>query len=64
MLKKLLIEQKSLVDAEVAITPDTPMAGVTVAYAIIVVAIIPMLVAYPFIQKYFKSGVTLGGVKG
>lgn len=27
-------------------------------------AIIPMLVAYPFIQKYFKSGVTLGGVKG
>lgn len=64
VLKKLLIEQKSLVDAEVAITPDTPMAGVTVAYAIIVVAIIPMLVAYPFIQKYFKSGVTLGGVKG
>ena len=64
VLKKLLIEQKSLVDAEAAITPDTPMAGVTVAYAIIIIAIVPMLVAYPFIQKYFKKGVTLGGVKG
>ncbi|MCD8131426.1 MAG: carbohydrate ABC transporter permease [Lachnospiraceae bacterium] len=64
VLKKLIVDQTNLVDAETAITPDTLVSGTTVAYAIIVVATVPMLVVYPFIQKYFKSGVTLGGVKG
>ncbi len=32
-------------------------------YALIIVAIIPILVIYPFIQKYFAKGVNMGGVK-
>lgn len=32
-------------------------------YAIIVCSIIPVLIIYPFIQKYFAKGVSLGGVK-
>ncbi len=32
-------------------------------YAMIVCAIIPVLIIYPFIQKYFAAGVNLGGVK-
>ena len=32
-------------------------------YALIVCAIIPILVIYPFIQKYFAKGVNMGGVK-
>lgn len=32
--------------------------------ATVVVAIIPLLIIYPFIQKYFEKGVTLGSVKG
>jgi putative aldouronate transport system permease protein len=34
------------------------------AYAILVCSIIPILVIYPFIQKYFAKGVNVGGVKG
>lgn len=33
-------------------------------YATITVSVIPMLLVYPFIQKYFKDGIMLGAVKG
>jgi len=33
-------------------------------YAIIVVSSVPMLVAYPFVQKFFEKGVMIGSVKG
>jgi len=33
-------------------------------YSLIVVASLPMMVLYPFIQKYFVKGVMIGAVKG
>ena len=33
-------------------------------YAIIFIACLPMLVLYPFVQKYFVKGVMIGSVKG
>jgi len=35
-----------------------------VKYAMIIVSIIPILVAYPFIQRYFVKGVMIGAIKG
>lgn len=35
----------------------------SVIYALIICAIIPILIIYPFIQKYFAKGVNMGGVK-
>ena len=40
------------------------IASVQVRYVTIVVATLPILVVYPFIQKYFVKGVMLGAVKG
>ena len=36
----------------------------TVKYATIVVAVVPILCVYPFIQKYFVKGVMVGSIKG
>ena len=33
-------------------------------YSVIIVACIPLLIIYPFIQKYFTKGVMIGAVKG
>ncbi len=39
-------------------------AAEQIRYALIVVASIPVMLLYPFIQKYFVKGVTVGAVKG
>ncbi len=38
--------------------------GETVKYAIIVVATLPVMCIYPFLQKYFAKGAMIGAVKG
>ena len=36
----------------------------SVQYATLVISIIPMLIIYPFIQKYFVRGIMIGSLKG
>jgi len=36
----------------------------TIKMSVIVVATVPMLIAYPFVQKHFTKGALLGSVKG
>lgn len=42
---------------------DEIYATDSVIYALIVCSVIPILIIYPFIQKYFAKGVNMGGVK-
>ncbi len=42
---------------------NEPYASDSVIYALIVCSIIPILIIYPFIQKYFAKGTNAGGVK-
>ena len=47
------------------VTLDTrSMPTTTVRMAIAFVGILPILIAYPFFQKYFVKGISVGGVKG
>ena len=38
--------------------------SVTIKYAVIVVATLPIMLLYPFLQKYFVKGVMIGAIKG
>ena len=33
-------------------------------YALIIVATLPVMIIYPFIQKYFVKGIMIGSIKG
>ena len=41
---------------------DLPTVGIRMAIAVI--AVLPVLVVYPFFQKYLIKGIVVGGVKG
>lgn len=41
---------------------DTPLNGIKMAVA--VVGVVPILIIYPFVQKYLVQGITVGAVKG
>ena len=57
MLDSLTIPYKPEEMAVMQITPEN------VKSSTIVFAMVPMLLIYPFVQKYFTKGVTMGGVK-
>lgn len=47
-----------------AIANSTKSTPITIRCAITVVSALPILVVYPFLQRYFVTGMVLGGVKG
>ena len=62
-LKKLIVEKDMAGEASQMITAQSLTSPQTIIYAVIVLSLIPILIMYPFIQKFFKKGVTLGAVK-
>ena len=62
VLKKMIVEIAAVSDSKVDMTQK--ISQETFIYATIVVSILPMVAFYPFIQKYFIKGMTVGAVKG
>lgn len=59
---QLKVRQLVLMDQAVG-TSQSVVSGDMLKSAVIIVVMAPFLAVYPFIQKYFQKGVTLGGVK-
>ena len=66
ILREILIMNK--VDLSMVMDPEMQIAMAHTAdvlkYSLIVVATVPILVVYPFVQKYFVKGVMIGSIKG
>ncbi len=65
-----MVLRQMLITMQTAVALDNPDAEMyanlfnQIKYSVIVVASVPLLVIYPFIQKFFEKGVMLGSVKG
>ncbi len=51
-------------DASMVVTDAANIPSLTLRMAIAVVGMIPMIILYPFFQKYYMKGLTVGAVKG
>lgn len=56
------LDTSQITDAE--LLKQMTGASDLIKYAMIVVSSAPVLIAYPFVQKYFEKGVMIGSVKG
>ena len=64
LLQKLLREAEALKNyAGIGMSSEL-MPTETLRFAMAIVAAGPVLVIFPYFQKYFTKGMTLGGVKG
>ena len=55
---------KSSSNAALLGTQTVELPGTSVRMAMAVIGILPILIVFPFVQKYFVKGVVLGAVKG
>jgi len=60
-LRTILLENKTGADGDAS---DNMGLAENIKFATILVATVPILTIYPFIQKYFVKGVMIGAVKG
>ncbi|BCJ96766.1 protein LplC [Anaerocolumna cellulosilytica] len=58
LMDSIVISQQEIVDAAIQLTPEN------IKNASIVFSMVPMLIAYPFIQRFFTKGMMVGAVKG
>lgn len=66
VLKDILVSNQisanMVVDSELAEAKEG--LSELLKYSLIVVSVIPVLIIYPFVQKYFVKGVMIGSIKG
>lgn len=64
ILRGILIENDTSNMQDGNVGQDTESIAESIKYAVIVVATLPILAIYPFLQKYFIKGIMIGAVKG
>jgi putative aldouronate transport system permease protein len=64
MRNLILINQANMITTDASEMIMRQKLAEQLKYAVIVVSALPLLLAYPFLQKYFVRGVMIGAVKG
>ena len=63
-LQRIVIQSSTTMIEKGVNNPDvTQFTPETIKAATVVVTVLPMLLLYPFVQRYFVRGILIGGVK-
>jgi putative aldouronate transport system permease protein len=63
VLREILLQNSAIAMSAGVDAGDQESVAATIKYATIIVATVPVLCIYPFLQKYFAKGVMIGAVK-
>jgi putative aldouronate transport system permease protein len=66
-VRKLVIQNSILNNEDVAgglIDPNSILSNLQLKYTVICVAVLPLILLYPFFSKYMKKGLMVGSLKG
>lgn len=64
VLRNILIANQATMASQGSDGGYNRLLGESVKYGTIIISIVPMLAAYPFVQKYFVGGIMVGAIKG
>lgn len=66
ILREIIVndDTSSMITESTVGAGDSSFVKDTVKHAVTIVAVVPILCVYPFLQKYFAKGVMVGAVKG
>lgn len=60
----ILLNQASSMTTDVQAAMERQKLAQQLKYCVVVISAVPLMAVYPFLQKYFARGVTIGAVKG
>ncbi|MBD2865509.1 carbohydrate ABC transporter permease [Paenibacillus oceani] len=64
ILRNIVLAGQTNLDGSFTLGKDQQIVEESLKYATILVGTLPILLTYPFLQKYFVKGVTVGSLKG
>lgn len=64
ILRDILVQNLVPKNLTTEMLSDQKVIGEGIKYALIIIATVPILLVYPFIQKYFVKGMLIGSIKG
>jgi putative aldouronate transport system permease protein len=63
LLRNMIVDSSTSMGGSMALGNDLQLPGETIKMAAVVVATVPILTVYPFLQKHFAKGAMIGSIK-
>ena len=64
VIRNVVLEDEIRLSTQQAMSEKTTVTVTSLKYSIIILTMVPMLILYPFIQKYLVKGIMVGAIKG
>ena len=66
VLREILLQSQVFAEGQNTSGADATIAqkADVIKYGVIIVSSLPVIIVFPFLQKYFEKGVMIGSVKG